>query len=319
MSTKIEQSVHIPQDYSGMRLDQALAKLWSEFSRNRISQWIQAGVITLNGTSSSPKTKVQGGEWIQLQTELTPHSSNQAQAIALDIIYEDESLIIVNKPAGLVVHPAPGHADGTLVNALLHHDPNLAHLPRAGIVHRIDQDTTGLLLIARSLSAHHYLVDQLQQRLIKRQYYALVNGSLIAGGQVNAAIGRHPQQRLRMCVRPNGKPAVTHYRVKQRFPAHTLLDIQLETGRTHQIRVHMAYLRHPIVGDKLYGARPHLPKDAKPSLCTALQQFPRQALHAYALSLTHPASKQLLEWRSDLPHDIKNLLDQLDNKNQDAT
>ena len=308
MTVTLKKEEAISAEMNGMRLDQALAILWPDYSRSRLTQWIREQAITLNGQSTTPKAKLKGGEYVRLNATLSACEEWQAEAIPLNIVYEDDDLLVINKPAGLVMHPATGHTTGTLVNALLYHDANLAHLPRAGIVHRLDQDTTGLCVVARNLNSHHSLVDQLQQRLIKRHYQALVNGCLIAGGCVNAPIGRHPKKRLCMSVRYDGKAAVTHYRVAQRFTAHTLLDIALETGRTHQIRVHMAHLNHALVGDKLYGARPHLPKEASQEVIHALQHFSRQALHAYALGLTHPSTQEWIQWESKLPSDIQALL-----------
>jgi 23S rRNA pseudouridine1911/1915/1917 synthase len=230
------------------------------------------------------------------------------QDIPLDVVFEDEDIIVLDKPAGLVVHPAAGHADGTLVNALLHFDAGLARIPRAGIVHRLDKDTTGLMVVARNLRAHKHLVAELQQRTVTREYQAIVQGVMTAGGSVDAPVGRHTRDRVRMCVRSDGKPALTHYRVITRFREHTHIQLKLESGRTHQIRVHMQYIRHPVLGDPVYGGRQRIPSQADDELITQLRAFKRQALHAFRLSLIHPASGKQLSWKSPLPHDMAQLL-----------
>lgn len=301
-------STKIPPEMAGQRLDQALAALFPDYSRSRLQQWIKSGQATLNGQTAKPKDKLLGGEQINLCAETEAEGDWQAQAIPLDIVYEDEDVLIINKPAGLVVHPGAGNPDGTLINALLHHAPELQQLPRAGIVHRLDKDTSGLLAVARSLRAHTHLVEQLQARAFSREYRAVANGLLRGGGTVDAPLGRHPTQRVRMAVVAGGKPAITHYQVLETFRGHTDLRVRLETGRTHQIRVHMAYLKHPLIGDPLYGGRPKPPVGATPELLTLLQQFPRQALHAARLGLTHPHSGEYLEWRAELPEDMRDLL-----------
>ncbi len=242
---------------------------------------------------------------------LLPLAACRPQDIPLNIVYEDEHLIVIDKPSGLVVHPAAGNPDGTLQNALLHHCPGLDCLPRSGIVHRLDKDTTGLLVVAKTLKAHKSLVDQLQCRRVHREYRALVTGSLVAGGTVDAPVGRHPTQRTRMAVVSDGRPAVTHYQVLDRFPAHTLLAVRLETGRTHQIRVHMSHLRHPLVGDPLYAGRPRLPKGASAALTAALQGFPRQALHAIRLGFDHPETGEPVSWATPMAADLARLLELL--------
>ena len=251
-----------------MRLDQALAALLPAYSRSRLQQWLKAGQLQVNGRICRPRDPVAGGETVSGEPVLEPETRALAQDIPLAICYQDEDVLVIDKPAGLVAHPAAGNRDGTLVNALLHHAPELAALPRAGLVHRLDKDTTGLLVVARSLRAHTALVEQLQARRIEREYLAVVNGTPVAGGTVEAPIGRHPVDRQRMAVVAGGKPAVTHYRVLRRFRAHTLLRVKLETGRTHQIRVHLAHLRLPLLGDPIYGGRPRLPPEASPQcLC----------------------------------------------------
>jgi len=244
-----------------------------------------------------------------------PCIANAPQDIPLNIIHEDEALLVINKPAGLVVHPAPGNPDRTLVNALLHYCPALAELPRAGIIHRIDKDTTGLMVVAKTLTAHTQLVQQLQAREIKREYLALVKGEMISGSSIDQPIGRHPSQRTKMAVVGKGKPAITHYRIKQRFGHYTLLHVQLETGRTHQIRVHLAYIHHPIVGDPTYGGRLQFPKDISEDLQQTLTHFKRQALHAWRLTLDHPVSKQQLSFQAEPPADFVKLIDQLPRQN----
>ncbi|TAN47630.1 MAG: 23S rRNA pseudouridine(1911/1915/1917) synthase RluD [Methylococcaceae bacterium] len=305
----------MPYDLSGLRLDQALVEMFPEFSRSRLQEWIKSGCVLVNGKPLRAKDKVIGGWEVALRAELAEHGTDQAENIPLQIVYQDASLIIVDKPAGLVVHPAAGHWDGTLVNALLHFAPELAALPRAGIVHRLDKDTSGLLMVARTLQAHKLLVDQLQARDIEREYLALVQGCVTAGGTVDAPLGRHPTDRKRFAVRDDGKPAVTHYRVAERFAQHTLLRLKLETGRTHQIRVHMAHLHYPVFGDPVY-SRLRLPAGASPALSTCLQDFRRQALHATRLALTHPDSGGYCEWHSALPEDMQTLLDLLHNEQQ---
>ncbi|MCP5159018.1 MAG: 23S rRNA pseudouridine(1911/1915/1917) synthase RluD [Gammaproteobacteria bacterium] len=298
----------IPAACAGMRLDQALAELLPAYSRNRLQQWLKTGQLRVNDAVRRPRDRVVGGEAIsgdlafEIETIATP------QDIPLTLIYEDADLLVIDKPAGLVAHPAAGNHDGTLVNALLHHVPELATLPRAGLVHRLDKDTTGLLVVARRLSTYTALVEQLQARAIEREYLAVVNGTPVAGGAVDAPIGRHPVDRQRMAVTPGGKPAVTHYRVLRRFQAHTLLRVKLETGRTHQIRVHMAHIRLPLLGDPVYGGRPRLPPGASRHSIAAIQRFRRQALHAERLALMHPATGEWLVWRAEIPADLAELL-----------
>ncbi|MDS4041850.1 MAG: 23S rRNA pseudouridine(1911/1915/1917) synthase RluD [Candidatus Competibacter sp.] len=298
----------IPHACSGMRLDQALAELLPAYSRNRLQQWLKAGQLRVDGRIRRPRDPVVGGEIVSGEWVLEVETAAVAQDIPLTIRYEDADLLVIDKPAGLVAHPAAGNRDGTLVNALLHHAPELAALPRAGLVHRLDKDTTGLLVVARRLRAHAALVEQLQARTIERDYLAVVNGVPVAGGTVDAPVGRHPVDRQRMAVTPGGKPAVTHYRVLSRFRAHALLRIKLETGRTHQIRVHMAHIRFPLLGDRVYGGRPRVPSGASPRCIETIQQFRRQALHAERLALTHPATGERLEWQAELPSDLVELL-----------
>ena len=308
MSQSIHLSVSIPGSMRGRRLDQALAELVPDYSRSRLQQWIRSGQVTLD--SRIPKTReiVQGGEQVQIDAELAAESACQPQAIPLAIIYEDDDLLVINKPHGLVVHPAAGNPDGTLQNALLHHDPALAALPRAGIVHRLDKDTSGLMMVARNLAAHNRLVAALQAREIRREYLALVNTVLTAGGEVEAPIGRHPVDRKRMAVVAGGKPALTHYRVVERYRAHTLVRLRLDTGRTHQIRVHMAHIHCPVVGDPVYGGRLRLPRGAGEALRTALRNFRRQALHAQRLALLHPGSGEAVSWEVPVPPDMGELI-----------
>ena len=298
----------IPASCAGMRLDQALAQMFSDYSRSRLTQWLKAGLVRVNGEQRRARDKVWGGEHVEIQIELEEQTTWQAEAIPLDIVFEDEQLIVINKPAGLVVHPAAGNPAGTLVNALLHHDPDLSTIPRAGIVHRLDKDTSGLLVVARTLPAQKSLVEQLQARSLLREYQAVVTGVITAGGTVDAPIGRHPVQRKRMAVIPNGKPAVTHYRVVERFRAHSWIRCRLETGRTHQIRVHMAHIHYPLVGDPVYGGRLRLPKGCSEALANTLRGFRRQALHAGRLGLIHPQSGKTLEWKASLPADMEQLL-----------
>jgi 23S rRNA pseudouridine1911/1915/1917 synthase len=300
--------IAIPVDLAGYRVDQALSRLLPEFSRSRLQSWIKARLVTLDGRLCRQRDKVTGGERAEVLVLLADQVECRPQPIALTIVYEDDELLVVDKPAGLVVHPAAGNPDGTLQNGLLHHDRRLARLPRGGIVHRLDKDTSGLLVVAKTLRAHSSLVTQLQARSIRRHYLAVVNGIPVAGGTVNAPIGRHPSLRTRMAVTPNGKPAVTHYRVKERYSAHSLLDVRLETGRTHQIRVHLAYARYPILGDPVYGERLRLPPKASDALIRCLRGFRRQALHAAHLSLCHPASGAELGWQAPVPSDMGELI-----------
>ncbi len=299
-----------PEELAGQRLDQALARLFPDYSRSRLKQWIEEGHVNVDGKSLRPKDRLKGGEQITLQVVEEALGEHLPQNIPLAIVFEDEHLLVIDKPAGLVVHPAAGHHDGTLLNALLFHAPQLESLPRAGIVHRLDKETSGLLVIAKTLKAHKSLVDQLQARTVRREYLALVQGAMITGGTVDAPIGRHPTDRKRFAVTPHGKEAITHYRVAERFPHHTLVTVRLETGRTHQIRVHMAYLRFPLLGDPQYG-RLRLPPGASSRLTETLRGFRRQALHAVRLSLLHPETGTELGWESPLPPDITNLLKQL--------
>jgi len=308
MVEQIQLSAHIPAVAAGRRLDQVLAELFPDFSRSRLQQWVKAGEVRLNGAVVATRYKVVGGERVDIGVQLSVACEVQPQDIPLDLAYQDEHLLVINKPAGLVVHPAAGNPDGTLQNALLHYDPRLAALPRAGIVHRLDKDTSGLMMVARTLAAHKSLVEQLQVRQVHREYLALVQGEVTAGGCVDAPVARHPRDRLRMAVVPGGKPAVTHYRILERFAAFTLLQVRLETGRTHQIRVHMASIRYPLVGDPLYGGRLRLPRGASVVLRERLTGFRRQALHARRLAFLHPAGNAPVGWSVEAPEDMTTLL-----------
>ncbi len=301
----------VAPEHAGRRLDQVLAELFPDYSRSRLTQWLKDGRVLVDGKSRKPRDKMVGGESLVLTVELERDERFDPEPIPLDIVYEDESIIVINKPAGLVVHPAAGNWQGTLLNALLHHDPELAAVPRAGIVHRLDKLTSGLLVVARTLEAQTSLVAQLQERTLTREYDAVVNGVLTGGGRVDEPIGRHPVDRKRMAVTHSGKPAVTHYRVAERFRAHTHIKVKLETGRTHQIRVHMAHLRYPLVGDPVYGGRLRLPPASGELLQQTLRRFPRQALHASRLGLDHPRSGEYMEWQVPLPQDMLSLLDVL--------
>jgi 23S rRNA pseudouridine1911/1915/1917 synthase len=308
MANREHIACRIPETCAGMRLDQALAELLPDYSRSRLQQWIKSGRLQVNGRSMRPRDRVWGGEAVNGDWPREQETVAAAQAIPLDIRFEDADLLVIDKPAGLVVHPAAGNPDGTLVNALLHYAPELAELPRAGLVHRLDKDTSGLMVVARSPRGHKALVEQLQTRTMGRRYEAVAGGVVAAGGDINAPIGRHPVDRKRMAVVASGKPALTHYRVIRRFRAHTHLGVRLETGRTHQIRVHLAHIHYPLVGDPVYGHRLRIPPRVSPRCLEELRNFPRQALHAAYLSLTHPASREHLEWRSDPPADMMKLL-----------
>jgi len=300
----------VPLSAAGRRFDQALAEMFPDYSRSRLTTWIKAGAITLDGAPAVPRQLLKGGEQVRLEAELENEVSSEPEAIALDIIHEDGHLLVLNKPVGLVVHPGAGNPAGTLLNALLHHEPKLAELPRGGIVHRLDKDTSGLMVVAKTLAAHTALVDMLSRHDVDRQYEAVVLGALIAGGTIDAAIGRHHSDRLRQAVRDeeDGKHAVTHYRLRERFRAHSLIQCNLETGRTHQIRVHMAHAGHPLVGDPLYGGSLKLPKRATPELVTALRGFRRQALHAERLAFEHPVTGEALSFDARRPDDMDALI-----------
>jgi len=315
MSNQIQLDIQVPAEYAGQRFDQIAADLIPDYSRARLQAWIKGGQLTVDGRSGKPKDKLFGGEQLQLRAELEPQGEWQPQPMDLDIVYEDDSLLVVNKPAGLVVHPAAGNPDGTLLNGLLAHCAGQQNIPRAGIVHRLDKDTSGLMVVAKTLQAQADLVDQLKARSVSRQYDAIVQGTLSGGGTVDAPMGRHRTHRLKMAVLARGaggaKEAITHYRLQERFRGHTLVRCQLETGRTHQIRVHMAHIRHPLVGDPLYGGRNKLPTGAAPELIEALQQFPRQALHAAELALIHPVTAEPMHWSAPMPEDMLQLLELL--------
>ena len=298
----------VPAAAAGRRLDAVLAELFPEYSRSRLSAWIKAGQVTVDGAPARPRDPVHGGETIVLDAVEEVQTHAVAEDIPLDVLYEDEHVFVLDKPAGLVVHPGAGNPAGTLVNALLHRDPALDKLPRAGIVHRLDKDTSGVMVVARTLQAHTALVAQLSAREVHRQYLAVVVGALVSGGTADAAIDRHPRDRLRMAVREDGKDAVTHYRLRERFRAHTALECRLETGRTHQIRVHMAHLKHPIVGDPLYGGSLRLPKGASEALIAALRGFKRQALHAEVLAFAHPVTGEAIRCEAPVPADMQALM-----------
>ena len=306
--TLISGEARIGPAQAGLRLDQAVAELFPEHSRSRLAGWIKSGELTVDGAVLKPRAPVAEGALVRLQARAAQATRDRSQPIALALLYEDEHLLIVDKPAGLVVHPGAGNPDGTLVNALLHHDPRLEALPRAGIVHRLDKDTSGALLVARTLQAHTALVGLLAERGIHRQYEAVVNGAMVAGSTVDAPLDRHRTDRLRRAVSASGKPAVTHYRVRERFRAHTLVECRLETGRTHQIRVHMQHIRFPLVGDPLYGGGLRLPRQATPELDAALRGFRRQALHAEQLAFEHPFGAARVDVKAPRPADLDALI-----------
>jgi 23S rRNA pseudouridine1911/1915/1917 synthase len=304
--TLLRHEAPVPLTAAGRRFDQTLAEMFPQYSRSRLSAWVKAGAVLLDGQKVAPRQLLHGGELVVLTAELENEVEAAPEDIALDIRYEDDDLLVLNKPAGLVVHPGAGNSAGTLLNALLHHDPKLAELPRGGIVHRLDKDTSGLMVVAKSIAAHTALVAMLSRHDVHRQYEAIVLGTLVSGGTVDEPIGRHHHDRLKQGVRTvedGGKEAVTHYRIRERFRSHSLLQCTLETGRTHQIRVHMAYLEHPLLGDQLYGNGLRLPRGASPALIDALRGFRRQALHAEKLAFVHPITGQDMAFESARPPD----------------
>jgi len=306
MSEQISLQADVPTDLGGKRLDQVLAQLFPDYSRSRIKTWILDDKITVDGEIfNTPREKLLGGEVVNVETTIEAPREYEAQDIKLNIVYEDDDILVINKPMGLVVHPGAGNPNGTVLNALLHYYPEIINVPRAGIVHRLDKDTTGLMVVAKTIPAQTHLVTALQKREnFTREYEALCNGTMTAGGMVEKAIGRHPTQRTHMAVHELGKPAITHYRVAEKFRAHTRLRLRLETGRTHQIRVHMAHLNHPLIGDQSYGGRPRPPKGATPELFELLRSFRRQALHAVKLSIAHPITGEMMTWQAPIPDDM---------------
>ncbi|MFP9001368.1 23S rRNA pseudouridine(1911/1915/1917) synthase RluD [Pseudomonas aeruginosa] len=308
MSDMIQRAAEVPFELGGQRLDQIAAQLFPEHSRSRLAGWIKDGRLTVDGAVLRPRDIVHSGAQLVLEAEQEAQGEWLAQDIELEIVYEDEHILVIDKPAGLVVHPAAGHQDGTLLNALLYHVPDIANVPRAGIVHRLDKDTTGLMVVAKTLEAHTKLVAQLQARSVSRIYEAIVIGVSTSGGTIDAPIGRHGVQRQKMAVVDAGKVAVSHYRVLERFRAHTHTRVKLETGRTHQIRVHMSHIGYPLVGDPVYGGRFRIPPVASQTLVQTLREFPRQALHARFLELDHPATGVRMKWESPLPEDFLWLL-----------
>jgi 23S rRNA pseudouridine1911/1915/1917 synthase len=311
--TAIRHETRVPLTAAGRRFDQALAELFPEYSRSRLAAWIKSGAATLDGAVVPPRQLLRGGEQVRLEAELEAEVESAPEAIALAVVHEDEHLLVLDKPAGLVVHPGAGNPSGTLLNALLHHDAKLAELPRAGIVHRLDKDTSGLMVVAKTLPAMTALVEMLSHHDVERQYEAVVLGSLVSGGTVDAPIGRSMGDRLRQAVRDEegGKHAVTHYRLRERFRAHSLIQCNLETGRTHQIRVHLAHVGHPLVGDPLYGGGLKLPRRATPELVAALRGFRRQALHAERLAFAHPVTGEPLAFAAERPADMTALIEAL--------
>lgn len=312
-----KQTLIVPEELAGARADRVLATLLPDYSRMQLTHWLKSGVITIGDTPTKPKIKLKGGETITIHQTLTAQTTTEHIApenIPLDIVYEDEDILVVNKAAGLVVHPGAGNPSGTLVNALIYHNETLNQLPRAGIIHRIDKETTGLLVVAKTLEAHTALSRDMQAREIDRRYIALVQGHLISSGKIETGFGRHPRNRLKMAVTEGGKEAITHYTIKKQYPElpATLLDVKLMTGRTHQIRVHMAHIYHAIVGDPLYAGRPRHPKGLDDATRELFLNFKRQALHAASLTFTHPKTQETLSFTADLPNDFKALLNALD-------
>ncbi|MBL4585160.1 MAG: 23S rRNA pseudouridine(1911/1915/1917) synthase RluD [Pseudomonadales bacterium] len=315
---KISLQAEIPEELDGARLDQAAAKLFATYSRSRLKLWIEAGELTVDGQSQRPRQKVREGQVVRIETELDAPDEWEPQKIDLNVVYEDDHIVLINKPAGFVVHPGAGNWSGTLLNGLLHRYPELAQIPRAGIVHRIDKDTTGLMVVARTLRSHTRLVRQLEKRNMTRQYEAVTQGVMVGGGTVNKPMGRHPVHRKKMAViEHGGKPAVTHYRVVKRFRTHTHIRVQLETGRTHQIRVHMAHIRYPLLGDPVYLGRSRLPAGGTPEFKETMLRFGRQALHAKFLAFEHPDTGEWMEWEIPLPDDMLALIEVLNEDKRD--
>ncbi len=313
MNESLIDDIIIPADYHGQRIDVVLAQLFPDFSRSQLTTWLKEGAITLDQRLCKPKEKIHGGEQIELRITFTAKNAElKGEDIPLDIVFEDEHLLVVNKPAGLVVHPGAGNSEHTLVNALLYHAPCLQNLPRAGIVHRLDKDTTGLLIVAKTLIAHTSLIRQMQAREIQRHYLALVHGHVIGGGTIDTCYGRHPRNRLKMAVCTHGRQAITQFTVEKQYHFFTLLNVSLMTGRTHQIRVHMAHLNHPVVGDPLYGGQARVPAGITDDARQTIKQFKRQALHARTLSFAHPHSQNILTFTAPLPDDFQLLLTSFD-------
>jgi 23S rRNA pseudouridine1911/1915/1917 synthase len=308
----IQQSFQIDKPLAGNRLDQALQRLLPEYSRSRIQGWIQQGFVCVNRELCKPRQKVFSGDLVDLDVPEREETPAAPQPVEFEILYRDDDIFVIDKPAGLVVHPAAGHRDGTLVNGLLERDPRLALVPRAGVVHRLDKDTTGVMVVARNLAAHHWLVAELQARRVKREYLAVARGLVTAGRSIETGIGRHPLQRKKMAVRGDGKPAITHFRVERRYRHYSLLRLELETGRTHQIRVHMAHINHPLLGDPVYGGRLRVPSGVDDALREQILGFRRQALHAARLAFVHPASREEVAFEAPLPADFRVLLETLE-------
>lgn len=312
MAQHIQLTAILSDTQLGQRLDQALAEIFPDYSRSRIKTWILDRCVMIDGKIvNKPKEKMLGGERVTIHAEIDEEVRWKAQEISLNVVYEDDDILVINKPQGLVVHPGAGNADGTLLNALLHYYPAITDVPRAGIIHRLDKDTTGLMVVAKNIPAQTHLVASLQRREMTREYEAVVIGTMTAGGRVDEPISRHTTKRRQMAVHPLGKPATTHYRIMEHFRAHTRLRLRLETGRTHQIRVHMAHIHHPLIGDPLYGGRPRLPKGISEALINILRKFDRQALHATLLCLHHPITHLQMEWRVPLPQDMVDLINAL--------
>ncbi|AZQ84974.1 23S rRNA pseudouridine(1911/1915/1917) synthase RluD [Colwellia sp. Arc7-635] len=312
MAEIIQHRDTVPESCLGKRFDQTLAEMFPDYSRSRLKEWILAGHVTVDGlVVDKAREKMFGGEEVAINTEVEAEVRFAAQDLPLNIVYEDDDILVINKPAGFVVHPGAGNPDGTVLNALLHHCPQLDVVPRAGIVHRLDKDTTGLMVVAKTIAAQTNLVESLQAREITREYEAIASGIMTAGGIVDQPIGRHATKRTHMAVTFSGRPSITHYRVMEKFRLHTRLRLRLETGRTHQIRVHMAHITHPLVGDPVYGGRPRPPKNASEELREMLRQFKRQALHAAMLSLYHPITGEQMTWHADVPEDMVALAEML--------
>jgi 23S rRNA pseudouridine1911/1915/1917 synthase len=303
-----QHELEIAADHAGLRLDQALARALPQYSRARLQGWIEDGAVRVDGLVPRPRDKVHGGERVRIEARLEPETGVAPEKMPVDVVFKDRALLVIDKPAGLVVHPGAGNASHTLQNALLALDAKLALVPRAGLVHRLDKDTSGLMIVARTPESHAALTAQIAAREIERRYVAVCTGVMTAGGTVDEPIGRHRSQRIRMAVRGDGREAVTHYRVVKRFRGHTLVNAQLETGRTHQIRVHLAHIGFPVVGDPVYGGRKRLPRGATPQLLSMLERFKRQALHAAHLKLAHPTSGEMVEWEAPLPTDMQQLV-----------